>query len=130
MGWEQIKDYSSSFIAIVILGVPLIIEAISAKRSKGLIVLYVLCCVFLIFLGADKIKRDNIKEGIARNDKAELKSSIENLQMSISIDSAERKALYEKLEEKFNIIIDSQGNPTKIFNTKIEKARDVYIGND
>lgn len=130
MGWEQIKDYMNSFIAILILGVPLIIEAIKAKRSKVLIFIYVVCCIGLVFLGYDKIKRDNRKEIVNTKKDSALNQQIIILQKSISNDSTERREVYKKLESKFDIIIDSTKNPVKVstYNTNFEKARDVYIG--
>ena len=131
MGWEQIKDYMNSLIGAALLLISIVlIPEIRAKKKYWITI--TMLVFLLVWLGIDKIKRDNTKEAEIIKKDSTFERKIDGLSNTIKNDSAERKAVYKKLESKFDIIIDSMGNPQKIknFNTTIDQARDVYIGND
>lgn len=127
--WDTIKDYMNSFIAILILGIPLIYEAIKSKRPKWLIISYFGGCIALIFLGIDKVGRDNNKDHQTENKRLSDSTTIHSLTAKFDTltyfyrrDSATFSDFKEKLQNKHagdTLIIP------KIYKTTINKADNV-----
>jgi hypothetical protein len=86
MSWDQIKDYMNSFIGIIFLTLPFFFIP-EIKRSKTYIVFFILATVFLLWLGTDKMKRDEKqkKNEISHSDSVINKASVHLLS---NVDSA------------------------------------------
>ena len=127
MSWDTIKDYMNSFIGILILLIPILLMP-EVRRSKFYKIFFVIASIFLFWLGTDKIKRDKKTELLTNKSKDSLNIQIRSLRDDFSKYKQSENEFLIKLKTNFNIGRDSIKNSPIKYNTTIEKARDVYIG--
>ena len=142
MNWDTTKDYMNSFLGILFLGLPLIgallyerkktIDKRKKKSLLGWIFAVILGCLFLTWLGVDKINRDKkhaVAEEISAN---ESKEKIESLTTGVNkLDSIKKdyEEFMTNLKQQKHIERDSNNQPVQtIFNTNIKNAETVNIG--
>lgn len=130
--WDLSKDYLNAFLGALVIFLSLfLIPEIRAKR-KYIAGIIILCCL-LIWLGADKIARDNRKDEAAENRRKSDSAAINRINAILQADTAAFSDFKKKLEKDFHIK-DSGNTPVQIhnympvFNTHIEKAKEVKIG--
>lgn len=129
MSLDLLKDGMNSFLGVLVMFLGLVfIPEIRRKRKYW--VSTAIIALIMFFLGVDKIGRDSSKEGEAANTINSLNKNVENLTKARSIDSLIFSEFEKKLEKKFDIVRDSLTNEPKIYNTHIEKADKVEIGNN
>lgn len=141
--WDTIKDYMYAFLGVLFLGIPLI-GTLLAQRKKAKdrktkrelsrwLLAVVVGCLFLIWLGYDKINRDQKKEESLTVLNSNFNNATARLTHSDSLNAILTKkvdssnAFMKALKESFNIVKDANNKPVK-YETKINTARDVYIG--
>lgn len=91
------------------------------------------------YFGIDKVSRDSQKDEVmvardsTKNVKIDsLKNEVIDLSHQINRDRLGNDQFEERLDSMFHIIRDSSNRPIlhNTYNTRINKARDVFIGND
>lgn len=134
--WDLIKDYTNSFIGAIVVLIGLIAIP-EIRRNKKLLISSVIIFILLVWLGIDKINRDNQKDEDNKNQMVVFfgkidssKHIVDSLNATIKNSNTQTNQFLKRLDSSFNITVDSLRNAPvkKTFNTNIEKARDVYIG--
>jgi|GEM_PF-3844807 len=132
MSGDIIKDYLNAFLGALAIFLSLVfIPEIRAKLKYILGVLVI--CSLLVWLGIDKIHRDDRKDATAERKRKEDSAVINRINSLLQADTARFSDFKRKLEKDFHIK-DSNNTPVQIhnykptFNTHIDKAENVKIG--
>lgn len=131
------NDYMNALLGALLILIPLVREVRKTpqkgkkKLTPYLLFLVVSFCL-LVYFGIDKINRDGKEKKFVEDSRKKSDKKIDSLSnhmvelTQINMDNIE---FMRRLKEKFYIVRDSANEPRKIvFNTNIDKARDVYIG--
>ena len=133
------KDYMNALLGALLILIPLIREVTKGqKKGKRKVTPYLIFLIvsfgLLVYFGIDKINRDAKEKRLADNSKRKSEERIDTLSNNIvelTQLNKDNLEFMKRLKDKFSIVKDSANEPRKIiYNTNIDKARDVYIGND
>jgi hypothetical protein len=129
MQWGTTKDYMI-WILGAIVSLWEIIKSLKNEKSALKISIFTLGLIVFVWLGIDQINR--IDRDKKRNDNrfSALQTSFDSVIKQGSIKHASDSEFQKSLLEEYKIARDSATNKPKQvnYNTKIDKARDVYIG--
>jgi hypothetical protein len=141
--WDIYKDYMIAFLGVLFLGIPLMgtlwnqrRKSIDRKKRKYLMAWLIAAfvgCVLLTWLGFDKVHRDNKQNQDNAFLNVNLKNTREQLAHSDSLNVILTKTIdstntfMRDLKTSFGIVKDANNKPVK-YETRINTARDVYIG--
>jgi len=101
---DIIKDYLNSFLAIIVIFIGFIAVPEIRKKAINWIVAAVICCV-LLFLGIDKINRDDKKDQLQQGKIDALENSNKSISSSLDI-----LTVYIKRVDSLGIKRDSINN--------------------
>ena len=102
------------------------------KKSWRYIIFLIILATSLIVFGWGKANRDSKEKKEAAHNFDSLNTKLNIVIAKAGNDSIKYKEFLEKLSDTFKIVRDSATNEPikKEYNTKIGKARDVFIGNN
>lgn len=128
MEWGTIRDYMFLILGTFFAVVQLINEW--KKKRRIYFVLLLIAIGIFIWLGIDQINRNNKDKADSKNKFSTLQQSFDSLIKQGNIKQAKDSEFQNSLLEEYKIARDSATNKPKQvnYNTKIDKARDVYIG--
>lgn len=123
---NNIQEHIISLLTLLLVIIPIIKEWIDKKKSanKTYILLIIIIFIFLLSLEINTVNINNRNSVFTEN-------KIDTLLKQKKDDSLRFKRFEISLLNKFQITRDSNTNePIKIYNTSIQNARTVNIGQD
>jgi hypothetical protein len=127
---DTTKDYMTAFLGVFFIFLSIIVIREIREKKRYWIPLAVVC-IFLAWLGIDKVNRDNNEKSV--NDKhrhddsvtiSGLSGKLDKLVEGRKQDSADNFKFFEKLESKYHIK-DSSGIPIR--NNYIDNSKHLVI---
>lgn len=129
---ENLQEYLLIALGLLLTIIPILKEVRSKSKSIGktfYICLILAVSVCLFYLGFKKVKRDKYNSTITEKKIDNLINQVNQISILKKNDSLTFKEFQTNLLEKFQITRDSSTNkPIKVFNTSIQKAETVNIG--
>jgi aspartate ammonia-lyase len=123
---DKLQEYFLFGLMLLLTIIPIIKEIKSKKKSSNIIyiVSIIIIALFLFYLGFNKVDRDDRKS-------VNTEKKIDTLIKQKKEDSLRFSQFETSLLNKFQIKRDSvTNNPIKIYNTSIQNAETVNIGQD